>query len=90
MKSTTAWFIYAEILDIYTTKANLTIPAMYEGNPFMVATGQYWVVVKLAIALVICLANERFDFGKRAVLLPILAMLPPIWNIGILIYYLVR
>jgi hypothetical protein len=90
MKPATFLFIAAEVLDILTILVNLTIPAMYEGNPFMVATGEYWVLVKLAIVLVICFAIERFNFGKRAFLVPALAAIPPAWNIGILIYYFVR
>jgi hypothetical protein len=90
MKPTTIWFIYAQLLDIFTTRINLSIPAMYEANPFMAATGEYWVLVKLATALVICLANERFDFGKYSILIPLLASLFPLFNIGVLIYYFVR
>lgn len=90
MKPATIWFIYAQLLDIFTTRINLSIPAMYEGNPVMVAAGEYWILVKLAVILIICFAIERFDFGKRAMLIPILAAIPPVWNIGILIYYFTR
>ena len=89
MKPATVWFIIAEVVDIYSTKINLSIPAFYEANPLM-ARLNHWVDVKILVTVIICLAIEKFDFGKRAFLVPMLAFIPPLWNIGLLIYYLVR
>ena len=89
MKTTTKVFIAAELLDILTTRINLSLPGFYEANPFMAGI-QYWLIVKIIGTIAICLLLERLDFRKFIIIVPIAASIPPIWNIGLLIYYLVR
>jgi hypothetical protein len=83
-------FLLAELLDIITTLINLRIPGMYEANPFMVGLPTWaWITVKLSVTLIICVLMKRLNF-KRAWLIPALAWLPPLWNLGLFIYIGIR
>jgi len=77
-------FLLAELLDITTTLVNLHIPGVYEANPFMAGLPVWvWITVKLSVTVIICVLMKRLDFGKKAWIIPALASIPPLWNLGL-------
>ena len=91
MKPVTLLFLFAELLDIVTTKVNLRLPGVYEANLFMGGMPEWaWITVKLCVTAIICVLLQRMDFGKLAWLAPALASIPVIYNLGLFLYITIK
>ena len=90
MKPATIVFLAAELLDLGTTLALLSVPGAVECNPLATRmTIDAMIISKVSLALAVAYLMGKFDLKRLAWILPGIAILPALWNGFILITLLI-
>jgi hypothetical protein len=83
LKTITAAFLLAQLLDIATTFIGINLPGVIELNP--AGFGFFTVLAKVGIMAAIGLILQMREWSRAAWILPIVSGLPAVWNLVVIL-----